>query len=416
MRSLLRLFVCAAVSTAAAEPLFETTRVFAVTPDNKPNYRIPAILQPPNGDILIFAERRNDGPGDIGDHDIVMKRSRDLGKTWSAEQMIFDDEKRVCTDLTAGLDRTNGKIWLFFLRDKKKYAYLTSDDSGETWQGPVSVHEQVTKPEWDQLRGKEEEEKEAGPAPRGRGAIWGKDWVQRYGCGPGNAMVQLATGPKAGRLIVPARHREDIGKGRLRSFAHTFYSDDHGATWKLGGTIGLNTSECQLVELANGDVMVVSRNESAEDAPDNLRHLVATSVDGGETWGPVRRAEELITPRCHGATERLTLASTDQVNRLLFSSPASPFRQKEHPYGRYNLTIRVSYDEGQSWTAGRTIWPHPASYSDVVVLRDRTIGFVYERGDKGSTHYWDEIHFAHFDLEWLTFGRDHLGGGQGDKP
>ena len=25
-----------------------------------------------------------------------------------------------------------------------------------------------------------------------------------------------------------------------------------------------------------------------------------------------------------------------------------------------------------------------------------------ERGDKGTTHYWDELHFARFDLEWLS--------------
>jgi len=407
MRSLLRLLVCAVVSTAAAEPLFETVEVFPATPQNKPNYRIPAILQAPNGDVLIFAERRNDGPGDIGDHDIVIKRSRDLGRTWGAEQMIFDDEKRVCTDLTVGIDRSNNRLWLFFLRDKKQFAHFTSDDSGETWKGPVMMHEQVTKPEWDQLRGKDEAEKEE-VAPKGRMAIWEKGWVQRYGCGPGNAMVQISVGPHRGRLIVSARHREDIGKGRLRSFAHTFYSDDHGTTWKLGGTIGQNTSECQLVELANGDVRVVSRNESSEDAPDNLRHLTAISKDGGETWGPVQRLEELITPRCHGATERFTVAAADGRDRLLFSSPASPFRQKEHPYGRYNLSIRLSYDEGQTWTAGRTIWPHPSSYSDMAILRDHTVAFVYERGDKGSTHYWDSIHFARFDLEWLTFGRDHL--------
>ena len=399
------------VAAFGAAPLFETTRVFPVAPKNKPNYRIPSILQAPNGDILIFAEKRNDGIGDIGNHDIVLKRSRDKGKTWSTEQVIFDDENRVCTDITVG--RVGDKLWLFFLRDKKQYAYFTSADSGATWQGPVSIHTQVTKPEWDKLKGKGDDEE---GTPKGRTAIWEKGWFQRYGVGPGNAMIQLQSGPKAGRLIIPARHREDTGKGQLRSFAHTFYSDDHGASWKLGGNIGMNTSECQLVELANGDVMVMSRNESSEDSPDNLRHLTALSKDGGETWGPLRRAEELITPRCHGATERFTLATKQDKNRLLFSSPASPFRQKEHPYGRYNLTIRLSYDEGATWTAGKTIWPHPASYSDLVVLDDMTIGYVYERGDKGSTHYWDELHFARFNLEWLTDGRDLLNPHRESKP
>ena len=388
--------------SAAAEPIFETTLVFPNAPANRPNYRIPSIIQAPNGDVLIICEKRNDGIGDIGNHDIVMKRSRDKGRTWSAEQVIFDDENRVCTDITVGLDRGTGKLWLFFLRDKKKYAHFTSTDSGTTWQGPVMIHEQVTRPEWDKLQGKEDDGTD--PSSTGRGAAWAKGWAQRYGCGPGNAMVVL----KSGRMIVPARHREDIGGGKLRSFAHTFFSDDHGATWKLGGNIGINTSECQLTELANGDVMVMSRNESTEDAPDNLRHLTAISRDGGETWGPVRRAEELITPRCHGPVERFTLASQQGKNRLLFSSPASPFRQKEHPYGRYNLTIRLSYDEGATWTAGKTIWPHPSSYSDIVVLDDMTVGFVYERADKGSTHYWDELHFARFNLEWLTDGKDSL--------
>jgi sialidase-1 len=385
----------------AAEPLFETTCVFPITPENKPNYRIPGILLAPNGDLLIIAEKRNDGPGDIGNHDIVLKRSSDKGKTWGAEQVIFDDEKRVCTDLTLGRTR-DGKLWLFFLRDKKQFWHFTSTDSGVTWQGPVSIHSQVTKPEWDALKGKGDEEEPANP--KGRMAMWEKDWVQRYGCGPGKGMVQL----KSGRIVVSGRHREDVGKGRLRSFAHTFYSDDGGKSWKLGGNIGIHTSECQLVELADGKLMVVSRNESSEDSPDNLRHLVAISENGGETWGPLRRAEELITPRCHGSTERFTLAGPQDKNRLLFSSPASPHREKEHPYGRYNLTVRLSYDEGATWTAGRTIWPHPGSYSDMVVLDDMTVAYIYERADKGSTHYWDELHFARFNLEWLTFGRDLL--------
>ena len=195
--------VLLSLTAFGAAPLFETTPVFPFAPGNKPNYRIAAIIQAPNGDILIIAERRNDGIGDIGDHDIVMKRSRDKGKTWSAEQMIFDDGKDTSTDLTVGIDRTNGKLWLFFLRNKKQFDYFTSSDSGATWQGPVSVHEQVTKPEWDQLKGKAEDED---AVPKGRTAIWEKGWAQRYGCGPGNALIDdlmLARTGAPGRTTHP---------------------------------------------------------------------------------------------------------------------------------------------------------------------------------------------------------------------
>jgi len=372
----------------ADSPRIETSCVFPFAPGNKPNYRIPAIIQAPNGDILIICEKRNDGIGDIGNHDIVLKRSSDNGKTWSAEQVVFDDAENTSTDITIGYDRQTKKLWLFFLRDKKKYNYFTSIDSGLTWQGPVSMHDQVIKPEWEQLQGKNEEAK---PASKSRAKQWASGWTQRYGCGPGNAMIQL----ESGRLLVPARHREDIGNGKLRSFAHCFFSDDHGASWKLGGNVGRDTSECQFVELSNGNVRVISRNESSNDSPDNLRHLTAISHDGGKTWTNFHRLEELITPRCHGAVERF------DAKLLLFSSPAAPLRQTEHPYGRYNLTVRLSSDDGESWSAGKTIWPHPSSYSDIVVLDDQSIAVVYERGNKGSTHYWDELHFVRFDVEWF---------------
>src|SRR5262249_37803950 len=97
VKRLLRVVVAVSIAIAvsenlnAAEPLFETTLVFPNAPGNKPNYRIPAILKAANGDLLIIAEKRNDGIGDIGNHDIVMKRSRDKGKTWSDMQVVLDD-------------------------------------------------------------------------------------------------------------------------------------------------------------------------------------------------------------------------------------------------------------------------------------------------------------------------------------
>ena len=64
MRFLLLPILCSTL-LAAAEPLFETQRLFALTPNNKPNYRIPGIIQAPNGDILVICEKRNDGIGYI---------------------------------------------------------------------------------------------------------------------------------------------------------------------------------------------------------------------------------------------------------------------------------------------------------------------------------------------------------------
>jgi len=61
--------------------------------------------------VLIFAEKRNDGIGDIGNHDIVLKRCRDLGKTWEAEQVIFDGDTSISTNITVG--RIGEQIWLF---------------------------------------------------------------------------------------------------------------------------------------------------------------------------------------------------------------------------------------------------------------------------------------------------------------
>ena len=36
------------------------------------------------------------------------------------------------------------------------------------------------------------------------------------------------------------------------------------------------------------------------------------------------------------------------------------------------------------------------------------VGNLKVTGPKGTTHYWDEIHFARFNLEWLSDRRDSL--------
>ncbi len=393
----------ALAATGAADPLFETVTVFPAAPRNRPNYRIPSLVTAPNGDLLAIAEKRHDGIGDIGNHDLVMKRSIDHGRTWSAESVIFDDGERPCTDATVCIDRERGRIFLFFLQDKKKFAHFTSDDNGLTWRGPTVVHSAVTRPEWDRLgldaAGKATSKADPESAKNSYAARWARDWVQRYGVGPGAGGVQLTQGPKKGRLLVPARHHEPDERGKPVTHSHVFLSDDHGETWRLGSNVARHGNECRLVVLGNGDVMMNMRNANPADGPDNSRRLVAISHDGGDTWPTVYRDDALVSTTVHASLRRYEFPGTPAL--LLFSNPASPIRQSEHPYGRYNLTVRWSRDDGGTWSAGRVIYPHPSSYSDLAVLDDGSVGILYERGPKGSDRYWDELQFARFNLEWL---------------
>ncbi|WP_438481331.1 sialidase family protein [Oleiharenicola lentus] len=398
------LFGLVAVS-ASAVPLFETVTVHAATEKNRPNYRIPAIITAPNGDVIIFTEKRNSGIGDIGDHDLVCVRSTDFGKTWGPEQVIFDDGENTCTDTTIVIDKERGRIFTFFLQNKKKFAYFSSDDSGKTWKGPVVVHDSVVKAEWDRfgLKGKEGAHSQVDPES-GQGSLavrWQRNWFQRYGIGPGAGGVQLTQGPKKGRLIVPARHLEELPGGARATFSHIFYSDDHGATWQLGPNVLKNGNECRMVELPDGTLMMSMRNANGDDQPDNSRRLVKLSKDGGDTWHGAYRDDALASTTVHAGLRVYDFASSPQNKMLLFSNPAAPIRQKEHPYGRYNMTVRWSLDDGKHWTAGRVIYPHTSSYSDMTVLPDGSIGIVYERGAKNSVKYWDEIQFARFNVEWL---------------
>jgi sialidase-1 len=78
---------------------------------------------------------------------------------------------------------------------------------------------------------------------------------------------------------------------------------------------------------------------------------------------------------------------------LLFANPVGG-----HGDGRVNLTLRASRDEGRSWPIARLLDDGPGAYSALAVLRDGTIGVLYETG---AVHPYEKITFARLNLEWL---------------
>ena len=81
------------------------------------------------------------------------------------------------------------------------------------------------------------------------------------------------------------------------------------------------------------------------------------------------------------------------ASRLLFSNPASKA-------ARDTGTIRLSYDEGKTWSVAKLLYAGGFAYSCLTRLADGRIGCLFERDDYAT------LTFARFTLEWLTDGID----------
>ena len=366
---LLALMFLALALAAQARPEF--TDVFVSGQDGYHTYRIPAIIVTTNGTLLAFCEGRKNSRGDSGDIDLLVKRSMDGGKTWSPPQLIWSDSTNTCGNPAPVVDQATGIVWLLLTwnlgvdkedqihyqkaRDTRRVFITHSADDGRTWSLPNEITSSVKKPEW--------------------------GW---YATGPVNG-IQLTRGAHRGRLVIPANHSSLTTATQSVTRSHIILSDDHGRTWQIGGLEDEMTNESTIVELSDGSLLHNMRSYHKKS-----RRAVATSKDGGMTWSPVELDEALIEPVCQASVLRGTWPDNGEKSRILFSNPASAKREK--------LTVRVSYDEGATWPVSKEIHTGPAAYSNLAMLPDKSIGCLFERGEK---HSYEKITLARFPLNWL---------------
>jgi len=367
------LFAAALSSVAlqqdTAAPL--TTDVFVAGTGGYHTYRIPSAIVAPQGTLLAFAEGRREGTADAGDIDLVLRRSHDGGRSWTPLQVIGDNGPNTFGNPCAVVDSRTNTIWLLTTQNRgtdreqdiiagtseggRTVWAMRSQDEGATWSTPLEITASVKAPDW----------------------TW-------YATGPG---VGIQT--SGGRLVIPGNHAE-AKTGIHRS--HLFFSDDDGKSWRLGASADPGTNESQVVELADGQLLLNMRNHPPR--PENFR-MTARSADGGRTLSAAVPDRALIEPPAQASLIRSSVARDGDRNRLLFANPASAARER--------LTVRVSYDEGVSWPVSRVIHEGPSAYSSLVVLPDRSIGLLFERGERSP---YERITFARFTLDWLTNGSD----------
>lgn len=339
---------------AVAEPteMVPHTDVF-VSGREYPSFRIPALVVTEEGTLLAFAEGR-DKHHDHAANDIVLKRSSDGGRTWGKLIVVAEDGQNSLNNPQAVVLPESGRILLMYQRypegihESKVMPglvgpaicrnFLThSDDDGKTWSEPRDITSSTKR----------------------------QEVVTSIAGGPGIGIV-LTRGEHAGRIVMPF-NQGPFGKWKV----YAVYSDDGGDTWTMGdpapdGEKGVG-NEVQMVELADGRLMLNSRNQGGDRA-----RKVATSSDGGQTWTPLADDPQLPEPQCQGTIVRYDWPEEDGTGHILFANPASQSDRKQG-------TIKVSRDDGETWTDGKLVVPGGFAYSCLARLADGDVGLLFER-------------------------------------
>lgn len=314
-------------------------------------FRIPSLVSTTKGTLIAFAELRKNGAADLGDIDTVIKRSTDNGKTWSDEIIIQDMGNDTIGNACPIVDPKTGRIFVFtawarlpeskvrpgFGEDSRRVFLAHSDDDGLTWSVPEDITRQIKQETW--------------------------SW---FVPGPASGIV-IQHGKYKGRMVMGANHRETAGDAP-GYYAHAFFSDDSGKTWKSSRSYAArHTNECEIVELTNGDLMLNMRNHGAP----KRERAIAISKDGGDTSGETTWDPSLPESQCMGSIKRRSFPQGNKPGSIFFINPASQ-------RGRENLTLRVSFDDGKTWPRSLLVKPGDAAYSHLAILKDGNIAIAYE--------------------------------------
>lgn len=171
------------------------------------------------------------------------------------------------------------------------------------------------------------------------------------------------------------------------------YSDDGGDTWKVSkNAADKNGDEAQLIELANGDILMSIRNR------DKGKRKFCISKDRGVNWGNCYLQKDINDPACNGDIIRYSSVKDGADQSILLHS--IPDDEKI----RQNVSVLISYDEGKTWPMKKKICKELSAYSSMTVLKDGTIGIIVKEGKWDSELSGEDgfqLCFMRFPLDWL---------------
>ena len=340
--------------------------------------RIPGLATSNKGTLLAIFDARYDYPRDLqGNIDIALHRSTDKGVTWQPIQTVLDmgewgglpQKYNGVSDACILVDKNTGDIyvaglWMHGLLDKdgkwieglnenstnwthqsgtglketSQFMIAKSTDDGLSWGFPDNITSKTKRPEW---------------------------WLFAPAPGQGITLTD-------GTLVFPTQGRDENGL----PFSNITYSKDHGKTWVTSNPAYQDVTECSVVQLGDGALMLNMRDNRNRGNKDVNGRRICTTIDLGESWKehPTSR-RALVEPTCMASLHRHEyMEEGKKKSMLLFVNPNN--------YGtRDNLTLKVSFDDGMTWPEEHWILfdqYRSAGYSCITSIDENSIGILYE--------------------------------------
>lgn len=327
-------------SQCVTEPVFAAPLVYVHEPDVhsgtpffKHNHQ-PALTWCDNGDLLAVWFSTNEEKG--REMVVLSSRLRAGSCEWEKPRMFYQIADRNLTGTALLNDRQGTLYHINGVEAAGHWQNLmmtlrTSTDNGQTWSKPRMIAPEHTK----------RHQVIAGTSITKEG--W---FVQACDAGPGG-----------------------------RDGAAVHISKDKGKTWtdpwdgaplpdfKEGGTgttiAGIHAG---VVQLKDGRLMALGRNNSIRDKEGRLRMPMSVSDDMGKTWH--YSASEF--PPIDGG-QRLVLMRLNEGPILLISFTEHPYRTPKEergmmftdksgkPFKGYGMYAALSYDEGKTWPVKRLL-------------------------------------------------------------
>lgn len=390
------------VEEKAAFEVFQTFNTEDAVP-----YRIPAIAQAKNGNLIAVADYRY-GKADIGYGrvDLWGRISTDNGLTWGDRFQIVDYKQYTEGRLDGGFgdpcivaDRESDRVLLMSCSGKVGFpngtrdnhqgiARFYSEDNGVTWSAPEDISESIYSLFDNSTIG----------TPRsmfiGSGRIFQSHTV------------------KAGdyyRLYCSNLYKDVNGVNKN----YVLYSDDFGQTWNvLGGAdvapIPSGADEPKAEELPDGSIVCSSRKTNGRWF--NIFHFTDTEKAEGY-WDECVSSDgsnngvAATSNTCNGEIMIVPAVNKENGKEAFIALQSLPMAAN-----RSNVSIRwkvleslADYTEtadfAKDWDGGIRVSKIGSAYSTMALLDDNTIGFLYEEETHGAGY---TIVYKNYTLEEIT--------------